>query len=211
MKILKKILGSALVEKIMIVVFSLIAGAAVITFLVNQINKSKNVEINLGPIEVINHIDKVDTNEKYFLIGTSDFLPGEDILYIVAGARVSHVRTALFDGNSIVEVYEEHGNESLPSNQKIISGMVAVVYDNNGNVLNEYTIIVPGDIMKNGVFAESNADAMTDHIKLKSLLTDPIQEVAADLNRDGHITAEDANIYIRIFVNGVESKYSFFE
>lgn len=41
MKILKKILGSALVEKIMIVVFSLVAGAAVITFLVNQVNEAK--------------------------------------------------------------------------------------------------------------------------------------------------------------------------
>lgn len=41
MKFLRKIKGSALVEKIMIVVFSLAAGAAVITYLVGKVNEAK--------------------------------------------------------------------------------------------------------------------------------------------------------------------------
>src|SRR5690554_6687768 len=59
MNFLKKIRGSALVEKIMIVVFSLVVGSVVISFLIGQIKKAQNLEVDVGLISE-NLEDNVD-------------------------------------------------------------------------------------------------------------------------------------------------------
>src|SRR5690554_2827326 len=59
MNFLKKIRGSDLVEKIMIVVLSLVVGYVVISFLIGRIKKAQNTEVDVGLISE-NLEDNVD-------------------------------------------------------------------------------------------------------------------------------------------------------
>lgn len=102
MKLLKKIKASALVEKIMIVVFSLVAGAAVITFLVNQIKKAQDIDVDVSLIQD----EFTDANNDN---GNKDSNPGQlswEDDYIVIDLRNREFR-GLQDGTFDDYDYEE--------------------------------------------------------------------------------------------------------
>src|SRR5690554_3219339 len=102
MKLLKKIKASALVEKIMIVVFSLVAGAAIITFLVNQIKKAQDIDVDVSLIQdEITDTNNDNENED----SNPDQLSWEDD-YIVIDLRNREFR-GLQDGTFDDDDYEE--------------------------------------------------------------------------------------------------------
>lgn len=86
--------------------------------------------------------------------------------------------------------------QPLAENVSIGTGCVVQLQDENGQVLSEYTVIVPMDISGDGNITTSDARTVLRAAVSLETLTGAYS-AAADANGDGHITSADARTILR--------------
>ena len=78
------------------------------------------------------------------------------------------------------------------------TGTKLIVKNEQGNIYEEYQIVIFGDVTSDGLINNSDALVVHNHIEGESLLTGA-QLKAADLNFDGLIVEEEAGLIMKIF------------
>ena len=99
-------------------------------------------------------------------------------------------------------------NKEVKPDELVATGMKVVVKDNAGNVVDEKTIIVPGDVDCDGKTTSSDARAALRRAVGLDKIAD-YQEAAADLDPDNKVTSADAREILRASVGLVDKKAIF--
>jgi len=102
------------------------------------------------------------------------------------------------------EIVSQDG-KTVASDADISSGMKIVLKNESGKIVDEKTIIVPGDVDCDGSISASDARAALRRSVGLDVLKD-FQETAADVNHDGKITSMDAREILRASVGLVDKK-----
>ncbi len=99
-------------------------------------------------------------------------------------------------------------NKEVKADELVATGMKVVVKDNAGNVIEEKTIVVPGDVDCDGKTTSSDARAALRRAVGLDSIAD-YQEAAADLDPDNKVTSADAREIVRASVGLVDKKAIF--
>ena len=92
--------------------------------------------------------------------------------------------------NGIIS-YETNGMNNGPYS----TGAKIIIKDNDGNIHKEYTIIIFGDIDRNGA-VNSNDGSLIKQYYLGNITLSDTQIFASDVNRDGRIDENDSNLLL---------------
>jgi len=122
---------------------------------------------------------------------------------VIAFEKIS-VDTFLKEITEKSEIVSQDG-KTVASDADISSGMKIVLKNDSGKIVDEKTIIVPGDVDCDGSISASDARAALRRSVGLDVLKD-FQETAADVNRDGKITSMDAREILRASVGLVDKK-----
>ncbi|MBQ6897550.1 MAG: dockerin type I repeat-containing protein, partial [Clostridia bacterium] len=165
---------------------------------------------NTGKCQVCGHTEK-KTIAKLLII---DVKPetNTNIKLIENGKLISFdkvpVSSMLANVTEKSEIVNQDGSK-VAADAIAATGMKIVLKDGTGKIVDEKTIIVPGDVNCDGTI--SAADARSALRKAVSLDTiKDYQEYSADVNRDAKITASDAREILRASV-GLTDKKEFFD
>jgi hypothetical protein len=131
---------------------------------------------------------------------TSDlFAVGEDTVSgIVEGVTVEQLLSGIKGGS--IRVVDKNG--AVVFSGKAATGMVIQLMS-NGKVVDEWTVVVAGDVNGDGNISVSDMLAVKAHVLNKSKLTGAAAE-AADTNGDGFISITDF-IQIKAHILGISS------
>lgn len=131
-------------------------------------------------LDIKNESVKVDEDSKISTIGANN--------------TVENISSAI--GNEKFAIVDKNGN-MLDGETLVGTGAKIQLLDNDGNILNEYTVVVPSDVDGNGKTTAADARmVLRSSAKLDNL--DGVYATAANINKDDKITAADARTILRI-------------
>lgn len=115
------------------------------------------------------------------------------------GKEVSHEALASMITNERFGVFDKN-IEALGEADLVGTGSKILILDKDGNIANEYTVVVPTDIDGNGKTTAADARlALRTSAQLENL--EGVYFESADITGDGKITASDARKILRIAAN----------
>jgi len=149
---------------------------------VNQ-DKVLNIYSNAGSL-INKSSEYIEVNENDFFVTfeQKDFVVADNNSY------VQDLEDIKLDSNSLVVIYN-HKNNIVSSASVLGTGYRIKVTKNK--VIDEYTIIVKGDVDSDGKNSVLDIVKINNHIIYEANRLDSIYSLAADYNKDGKINVQD--------------------
>ena len=115
------------------------------------------------------------------------------VITVDTNRNADYVADAISNDN--FEITDKDGN-ALESTALVGTGAKIIIKDSNGDIINEYTVVVPADIDGSGKITAADARlALRASAKIDTI--DGVYAFAADATGDGRITAADARAILR--------------
>ena len=97
----------------------------------------------------------------------------------------------LINDASKIKFFKADGTTELKSTEKVGTGCIIRLYDDDKNVKDEVTVLVMGDVDGDGRVWTGDYVAIKNHIMEETLITDPLKTIAANYDGDSRVWTSD--------------------
>lgn len=125
---------------------------------------------------------KLDNNDYFISMSTKEYIFADPMSYI------QNLEDTNLNSGSLVEIYNH--NNVLVSNSKVL-GTGYRIRVNNSGVVNEYVIVVKGDVNSDGKISVLDIVKVNNDIVDETKKLEGIYSIAADYNGDGKLSVLD--------------------
>ena len=134
--------------------------------------------------------------------GNGSVLVGVPISSSSETVTVTDLKDMVSAPSSDEVIVRDSNGRVAPNNTPAATGMIIQVVDRNGNVVDQSTVVVPGDVLGTGELGVSQLVAMANDLVGIRKLTG-VYALAGDLTGDGAITLSDVVAAAKMYVDHV--------
>lgn len=146
--------------------------------------------------------NKINSNKEQFVINGSDYffsISTKDYKIIDPNSFIQDLENIKLNPNSAVEIYN---NDGILVNESKILGTGYKVKVNNDGIINEYIIIVKGDVDSDGKMSVLDIVKVNNHIVGTNQKLDDIYVLAGDYDNDNKLSVLDIVKVNNVIVGG---------
>jgi hypothetical protein len=112
------------------------------------------------------------------------------------------MKNQLDNDNALLEIWSSDGNTKIEDTDKMATGMIVKLVI-NGEVKDQKTVVVIGDINGDGIITLPDAVQIMNHYLQLNILEE-IKLIAADVNKDSNVTLPDAVMVVNHYLGTVK-------